>query len=169
MLPRRQGREVALIFPFAFPKGFASFKSAGIVKAVIQAGLSLLDVVVHQVENGQRGGLQSRNLPDSHSPCATSRIPYRFMERSPSPACREMHKAEYTCGVLSWAEVKLLKPATWSRIFCFIPVSLLSCLHLFPGQGNNEGNLQLWFEGSVVIQAYGDTVCLGVKQMLISE
>lgn len=29
-------------------------------------------VVVHQVESGQRGGLQSRNLPDSHSPCANS-------------------------------------------------------------------------------------------------
>lgn len=64
------------------------------------------------------------NLPDSHSPCETSLIPYRFMERSPSVACREMHEAEYTCGVSHWTKVKLLKAATCSRIFCFIPVSL---------------------------------------------
>lgn len=42
-------------FSFAFPEGFAPFKSAGAVRAVIQAELSLLGVVVHQVGNGQRG------------------------------------------------------------------------------------------------------------------
>lgn len=62
LLPRRQRREAALIFPFAFPEGFASFKSSGAVRAVIQAELKLLGVVMHQVENGQRGGLQSRSL-----------------------------------------------------------------------------------------------------------
>lgn len=42
LLPRQQGRGAALIFPFAFPEGFASFKSAGAVRAVIQAELRVL-------------------------------------------------------------------------------------------------------------------------------
>lgn len=36
--------------------------------------------------------------------------------------------------------------------------SLLSCSRFFPEQESNEGNLQLWFEGSIVVQAYGDSV-----------
>lgn len=67
LLPRQQGRGAALIFPFAFPEGSSSLKSAGAVRAVIQAELSLLGVVVHQVENGQRNGLQSRNLLEKQS------------------------------------------------------------------------------------------------------
>lgn len=94
------------------------------MRAIIQAKLSLVALVVHQVEGGQRRGLQSRNL-----------IVTALVQHPKFPAgswrAAPVQPAERCIKLSTHVSVKLDQSKaleTCSIIFWFIPVNLIVLL-----------------------------------------